>query len=71
MGNGAAAWAALKERFAGNTKESRRVLREQLHAAKLRHGQNAIDFLATMDDLKLRLEDMGESTPKETFEDWC
>ena len=67
MGNGAAAWAALKERFAGNTKESRRVLREQLHAAKLRHGQNVIDCLAAMDDLKLRLEDMGKSTPKETF----
>jgi len=69
MGNGAAAWAALKERFAGNTKESRRALREQLHSAKLRHGQNVIDFLATMDDLKLRLEDMSETTPEETFED--
>ena len=30
---------------------------------------DVIDFLATMDDLKLRLEDMGDSTPKETFED--
>ena len=69
MGNGAAAWAALKERFAGNTKDCRRVLREQLHASELRHGQYVIDYLATMDDLRLRLEDVGESTPKETFVD--
>ncbi|MEP5174638.1 hypothetical protein [Marinobacter alexandrii] len=69
MGDGAAAWAALKERFAGNTKESRRAVRKQLYAVMLRQGQNVIDFLALVDDLKLRLDDMGESPSKETFED--
>lgn len=69
MGDGAAAWAALKARFDGNTKESRRVCKTQLHAAKLRPGQNVIDFLANMDDLKLRLDDMGEPTTDESYED--
>ncbi|MEO9962327.1 MAG: hypothetical protein ABJF07_18725 [Nisaea sp.] len=38
VGDGAAAWKALKDRLAGNTKEARRALREQLHSQKLKSG---------------------------------
>ena len=60
MGDGAAAWNTLKERFDGNTKEARRACREKLVSKSMKRGGDPVDFITTMNDLRLRLEDMGE-----------
>ena len=69
VGDGAAAWKGLKDRFAGNTKEARRVLREQPHSQKMKTGADPTDFIATMDDLRLRLKDMREEISDESYTD--
>ena len=48
------------ERFDGNTKEARRACREKLFSSAMRAGSDPADFIAKMDDLRLRLADMGE-----------
>ena len=60
MGDGAAAWNALKESFDGNTKEARRAWRDKLFSKSVKPGGDPVDFIATMDDLRLRLEVMGK-----------
>ena len=69
VGNGAAAWNALKERFDGSTKESRRAGREKLFSRSMKPGGDPVDFIASMDDLRLRLEDMGEKILDDRYAD--
>ena len=69
MGDGAAAWNALKESFDGNTKEARRAWRDKLFSKSVKPGGDPVDFIATMDDLRLRLEDMGERIFDDTYTD--
>ena len=68
-GNGAEAWTALKERFDGNTKEARRACREKLFSTSMPSGGDPTDFIAEMDDLRLRLEELGESILDDTYAD--
>ena len=46
VGDGAAVWITRKDRFAGNTKEARRVLRGQLHSQTIEPGAGPTDFIA-------------------------
>ena len=69
VGNGQAAWNALKKKYNSNTKEARRVYREYLHNTKMKCGDDPVDFLYTMDGYRERLEDMGQSVPDERYED--
>ena len=68
LGDGVAAWKALKERFDGNTKETRRACREKL-STTMPSGGDPTDFISTMDDLRLRLVDMGEQILDDTYAD--
>ena len=69
VGDGAAAWNALKERFDGSTNEARRTCREKRFSKSMKPGGEPADFIATMDDLRLRLEDMGEKILDHTYAD--
>ena len=63
-GDGAATWNALQERFDGNTREARRACRDKLFSKSMKPDGDPVDFIATpIDDLRLRLEDMGEAIP--------
>ena len=55
----AAAWEALQDRFDINTEKTRRALRAQLHK-KMKIGDDPTEIIATMDDLRFCLKDMGE-----------
>ena len=68
-GNGEAAWNALEKKYKSNTKEARRVYHEYLHNAKMKSGDDADDFLYTIDGYRERLKDMGQPLPDERYED--
>ena len=68
MGDGVAAWKTLKERVDGNTKEARRACREKLFTT-IPSGGDPTDFIYTMDDLRLRLTDIGEQILDDTYAD--
>ena len=63
------AWEALSGRFDGNRKEARRACREKLTHASMKSGEDPIDFLAKLDEQRLRLADMGETLTDESYED--
>ena len=67
LGDGVAAWKALTERFDGNTKKARRACREKLFNITMPFGGYPTDFISTMDDLRLRLADMGEQLLDDTY----
>ena len=70
IGNGQAAWSALKEKHNGHTKETRRAYHEKMHSTKMKSGDDPDDFLYTMDVFRKRLEeDMGQPVPDEQYED--
>ena len=69
LGDGAEAWAALSTRFDANTKEIRRECREQLLNTVMPSGEDPADFVSRMDETRLRVKDMGESLPDESYED--
>ena len=60
VGDGAAPWNALKECFDGDTKVTRHACQEILFLKSMKPGGDPVDVIATVDDLWLRLEDMGE-----------
>ena len=68
MGDDVAACKALKERFDGNTKEARCACREKVFTT-MPSGGDPNDFISTMDDLRLRLADMGEQILDDTYAD--
>ena len=67
--DGVAAWAALSARYDGNTKEARRSCRENLLHASMKSGRDPTDFIAEVDDLRVRLEDLGEQVSDDLIED--
>ena len=69
LGDGVAAWKALKERFDGNTKEARRACREELFTTTMPSGGDPTDFISSMDGLRLRLADMGGQILDDTYAD--
>ena len=69
LGDGVAAWKSLKEHFDGNTKEARQACREKLFSSAMRAGSDPTDCIAKMDDLRLRLTDMGEVILDDTYAD--
>ena len=68
LGDVVAAWKALKERLDGNTKEARCACREKVFTT-MPSGGDPTDFISTMDDLQLRLADMGEQILDDTYAD--
>ena len=68
VGNGQAAWSALKEKYNSYTKEARRAYHEKLHSTKMKSGDDPDDFLYTMDGFRERLEDMSQPVPEERYE---
>ena len=62
MGDGAAAWNTLKERFDGNTKEARRACREIFFSTSMKPGGDPVDFIASMHDLRLKLDDIWKKS---------
>ena len=69
LGDCVAAWKALKERYDGNTKKDRRARREKLFTITMPSGGDPTDLISTMDDLRLRLADMGDQIVDETYAD--
>eukprot|EP00903_Cladosiphon_okamuranus_P005795 g5742.t1 len=69
MGDGAAAWQALNERFDAQTQEARRACHNELF--NLRHvaGGDPIDFFTKGWDLKLRLQVLGEEVSDDVYLD--
>ena len=67
LGDEVAAWKSLKKRFDGNTKEARRACREKLFSSVMRAGSDPTDFIAKMDDLRLRLADIGDEILDDTY----
>ena len=59
----------MKEHFDGNTKEARQACREKLFSSAMRAGSDPTDFIAKIDDLRLRLADMGEEILDDTYAD--
>ena len=57
--DGVAAWTTLSARYDGNTKEARSSCRENLLHASMKSSRDPTDFIAEVDDLRVRLEDMG------------
>ena len=53
----------------GNTKEARRACREKLFSSAKGAGSDPTDFVAKIDDLRLRLADMGEEILDDTYAD--
>ena len=68
VGNGQAAWAALREKYDGNTKEARREFHDKLHNTTMQSGDNPEDFLFVMDGYRDRLETMGQPVLDERYE---
>ena len=50
-------------------KEARRACLEKLFSSAMRAGSDPTDFMAKMDDLRLRLADMGEEILDDTYAD--
>ena len=69
LGDSVGAWKALKERFDVNTKEARRACREKLFTTTMPSGGDPIDFISTVDNLRLLLADMGEQILHDTYAD--
>ena len=68
MGDGAAAWKALKERFDGNIKQARRTAREKLFKSTMAETDDPEDFFSNTDRLRDRLKEMGETISDEVYE---
>ena len=69
LGDGISAWLALAEKYDSYTKETRRACYEDLTTHKMKHGEDPEDFFFRMEDLRVRLKDMGEVIPDERFDD--
>ena len=69
LGDGISAWLALAEKYDSYTKETRRACYVDLTTHKMRHGEDPEDFFCKMEDLRVRLKDMGEVISNERFGD--
>ena len=58
--DGVAVRAALSARYDSNTKQARRSCRKNLLLASMKNGWDPTDFIAEVDDLRVRFEHMGE-----------
>ena len=68
LGDGISARLALAKKYDSYTKETRRACYEDLLIHKIRHGEDPEDFFFKMEDLRVRLKDMGEVISHERFE---
>ena len=68
VGNGQAAWNALKTKYNSHTKEAGRAHHEHLHNTKMKSGDDPHDLLYTMDGYPERLKDIGQQVPDERYE---
>ena len=68
QGDGISAWLALAEKYDSYIKDTRRACYEDLTTHKMRHGEDPEDFFK-MEDLRVRLKEMGEGISDERFED--
>ena len=69
MGDGAAAWNALNERFDAQNQEARRACHNGRFNLRHKAGGYPIDFFTKGWDLKLRLEVLGEDVSDEVYKD--
>ena len=69
LGDGISAWLALAEKYDSYIKDTRRACYEDLTTHKMRHGEDPEDFFFKMEDLRVRLKEMGEVISDERFED--
>ena len=69
LGDRVAVRKSLKDRVDENTKEARRACREKLFSSAKRAGSDPTDLIAKMEDLRLRLVDMGEEVLDDTYAD--
>lgn len=68
-GDGQGAFKALKARFHGNTNEARRSCREKLFSKTMKPGSDPADFFASMEEDRIRLQELGETILDDTFAD--
>ena len=69
LGDGVSARLALAEKYDSYTKETRRACYEDQITHKIRHGEDPEDFFFKIEDLRVRLKDMGEVISDERFAD--
>ena len=69
MGDGAAAWNALNERFDAQNQEARRACHNEPFNLRHKAGGDPIDFFTKGWDLKLRLVVLGEEVSHEVYQD--
>ena len=69
MGDGAAAWRALNERFDAQNQEARRACHNELFNLRHLTGGDPIDFFTKAYDLKGRLTVLGEDVSDNVFLD--
>lgn len=69
MGDGAAAWKALNERFDAHNQEARRACHNELFNLRHLAGGDPIDFFTKGFDLKGRLKLLGEDVSENVFLD--
>ena len=69
MGNGQGLWVALLHRYDGNGKNARREYHHKLHTIMIESGDDSEDFFFVMDGNRDRLDEVGQPTPTERYED--
>ena len=70
LGDGISAWLALAESMTAIPKKTRRACYGDLTAhKKMRHGVDPEDFFFKMEDIRVRLKDMGDVISDERFDD--
>lgn len=67
MGNGQAAWTAMKEEHDVCTKATLRAYHEQLVNSRMERGEDPDHYFFRQDKLRIRLDDTGDSVTDQRF----
>ncbi|CAM9788131.1 unnamed protein product, partial [Sphacelaria rigidula] len=62
-------WKALVEKFDCNTKAARRAVHAQLVSRTMKPGEDPENFFQDMDEIRLRLEGLGDKMHDDRYED--
>ena len=69
LGHRQKAWDALYTNYNSNSKEARRACYEKLVSFRMEEGQDPDDYTIKLMEIRGRLQEMGEKTSDERFED--
>ena len=69
LGHEKKAWDLLYTKYNSNSKEARRACYEKLVSFRMEKGQDPDDYTVKLMEVRGRLNEMGEKTSEEGFED--